>query len=80
MQIQMAVSTLLLTSLFAIPAQAIENDETDKKRRATANIVQGKASNPPTQPGVEAFSQADKDIEFEGVPAGYYKKLDLNSF
>lgn len=87
MQLQMAVSALLFTSLFVIPAEAIENDECKKKREA--KIVQGResvssslqaAEKPSSQRMQQESSKESQDVEFEGVPVDYYKKLDLNSF
>ncbi|ADL54785.1 hypothetical protein [Gallionella capsiferriformans] len=87
MQLQMALSALLFTSLFVIPAEAIEDDECKKKR--AAKIEQGResvssglqaAEKSPSQRMQHASSQASQDVDFEGVPADYYKKLDLNSF
>jgi hypothetical protein len=87
MQLQMAVSALLFTSLFAIPAEAIEDDECKKKR--AAKIEHRRESVSSNQQAIEESSsqrtqkdasKPSQDVEFEGVPANYYKNLDLNSF
>ena len=87
MQFQMAVAALLFTSLFAIPAEAIEDDECKKKR--AAEIENGRETVLSSQQAIyesshqrmeKDASKASQDVEFEGVPADYYKKLDLNSF
>lgn len=87
MQFQMAVAALLFTSLFAIPAQAIEEEECKKKRtvktekgRESVSSSQQRVANSPIQPILKDSSKTSQDVEFEGVPANYYKNLDLNSF
>jgi Skp family chaperone for outer membrane proteins len=87
MQLQMAVSALLFTSLFAIPAEAIEDDECKKKRaakiesgRESVSSRQKAVDKSPSQQMQNDSSKSSQDVEFEGVPADYYKKLDLNSF
>jgi len=78
MQLQMAVSALLITSFFAIPAQAIEDDE--RKKRATAKIKQEQASRSPAQQRTEAANKDDEDSDCESFPASHFKKLDMSSF
>lgn len=78
MQFQIAVSALLFTSLFAIPAQAVEDDESKKKR--AYKLEQGRESVSQPQQKVEVASKSCADVEFEGVPADYYKNLNLKSF
>jgi hypothetical protein len=36
--------------------------------------------NPPNCQVLENSRKDSQDVEFEGVPADYYKNLDLNSF
>lgn len=78
MQFQIVLSALLLTSLFALPVQAVEEDES-KKRRSSSKLDQGATREKVEQQGASG-SQSEQDVEFEGPPAGIYKNLDLNSF
>lgn len=78
MHFQIALSALLFTSLFAIPAQAIEDDESKKKRGA--KVEQWRESGSHTQKKAECASKAYADAEREDFPADHYKNLDLKSF
>lgn len=75
MHFQMAITALLLTSLFAIPAQAIEDDE-KKKKRAIAKTTQQTTVTSDQQ----SVAQNEDDRDCESIPASFYKKLDMSSF
>ncbi|MDD2721557.1 MAG: hypothetical protein PHH47_09655 [Gallionella sp.] len=80
MQFQMVITALILSCLFAIPAQAIEEDE-NKKKRAVAKAEQvTPASASATRQTQAASSKVEDDSDCESIPASFYKKLDMSSF
>lgn len=79
MHFQMALTALLLTSLFAIPVQAVEDDE-NKKKRAAAKMEQQQTSSPEKRQNAESSRKSEEKADCDSVPANIYDKLDLNSF
>lgn len=78
MQFQMVITALILSCLFAIPAQAVEDDE-NKKRRAAIKTAQP-ASAAPAQQRASVAEKTEDDRDCESIPASFYKKLDMSSF
>lgn len=87
MQIQMVITALTLTALFAIPAQAVEDDES-KKRRAAAKTAQpatvtaasATATAAPAPQSASVTKQTEDDRDCESIPASFFKKRDMSSF
>lgn len=82
MQLQFALSTLLLASLFALPAAAAEVTETDesKKQRWAAKLKQNSVTTENATQAAPKSAKVEDAFEREDAPKDFYKGLGQTSF